>query len=147
MKMAQKHGRLAPLICLALAGLAFIGSAQAADLNALLESCASCHGKDGASSDSDVPIIGGYSAIYLADSLANYKNEARPCPKVKYRAGPHKGQETDMCTLAGKLSDEEVKAIAAHLAAKPFVRATQSADAAKASMLAMIFSFPPQRAA
>ena len=38
-----------------------------------------------------------------------------------------------MCTLAGKLTDEDVKAIAAHLAAKPFVRAKQSADAAKAA--------------
>jgi len=133
MTLTQKQGGLMSLICLALAGLAIVGSAQAADVNVLLDTCSSCHGKDGASTESDVPIIGGYSAAYLTDSLANYKNKARPCPQVKYRSGPHKGQETDMCTLAGKLAEEDVKAIAAHLAAKPFVRAKQSADAGKAA--------------
>ena len=133
MEMARKHGRLTALISLALAGLAFIGGAQAADVNALLDTCSSCHGKDGASTEADVPIIGGYSAVYLTDSLANYKNKVRPCPQVKYRSGPHKGQETDMCAIAAKLTDDDVKAIAANLAAKPFVRAKQSADAAKAA--------------
>jgi sulfide dehydrogenase cytochrome subunit len=133
MTMAQKHGRLTLLIRSVLIGLAFIGSAGAADVNTLVEDCASCHGKDGASSDSDVPIIGGYSAKYLTDSLNNYKNKARPCPPVKHGSGPNKGKETDMCTVAGKLADADVKALADHFAAKPFVRAKQTVDAAKAA--------------
>ena len=51
--------------------LVVTGSAWA-DVGTLLENCAACHGKDGASTESDVPIIGGYSAKYLGDSLTNY---------------------------------------------------------------------------
>ena len=114
-----------------LGGLVMGGSAWA-DVGPLLENCAGCHGKDGASAESDVPIIGGYSAKYLGDSLTNYKNKARPCPEVKYGAGPQKGESTDMCNVAGKLSDADIAAIADYLSKKPFVRATQTADAAKA---------------
>ena len=114
----------------ALMGLLLSGTAWA-DVGAALETCAACHGKDGASTESDVPIIGGYSAKYLADSLANYKNKARPCPEVKYRAGAQKGQSADMCTIAGKLSDADVAAIADTLSKKPFARAKQTVDAAK----------------
>jgi sulfide dehydrogenase cytochrome subunit len=121
------------LASIALIGSALAGGAWAADVNALLEECAGCHGKDGASTESDIPIIGGYSAKYLADSLANYKNKARPCPEVKYYFGPKKGQATDMCKVAGQLADADAKAIADTLAAKPFVRANQAADAAKAA--------------
>jgi sulfide dehydrogenase cytochrome subunit len=114
-----------------LGGLVMSGSAWA-DVATLLDNCAGCHGKDGASTESDMPIIGGYSAKYLGDSLANYKNKARPCPEVKYVAGSQKGQSTDMCTVAGKLSADDIAAIAGHLSKQPFVRAAQTADAAKA---------------
>ncbi|MGH3524214.1 MAG: c-type cytochrome, partial [Mycobacterium sp.] len=129
---ANKCGAWTSLVCLAFAGFALPGAAGAGDLNALLENCAGCHGKDGISTESDVPIIGGYSATYLTDSLTNYRNKARPCPDVKYRSGPHKGEAMDMCTVAGKLGDPDIKAIADYLAGKPFVRARQTADAAKA---------------
>ena len=132
--MTTEHRRKLTLLArMAVFAFALTGSAWAADVSAVLEDCAGCHGKDGASTESDIPIIGGYSAKYLTDSLANYKNKARPCPKVKYRSGPHKGQETDMCTVAGKLADIDVKAIADYLATKPFVRAKQTADATKAA--------------
>jgi sulfide dehydrogenase cytochrome subunit len=114
----------------AVIALALAGSAWGADP---IETCAGCHGKDGASTESDVPIIGGYSAKYLTDSLTNYKNKARPCPEVKYNAGELKGQTADMCTVASKLSAGDITAIADTLSKKPFVRAKQSADAAKAA--------------
>src|SRR4249919_144884 len=112
----------------ALFGL-MVSVTASADVTAVLETCASCHGKDGASTESDVPIIGGYSAKYLADSLANYKNKARPCPEVKYPAGAIKGQRADMCAIAGKLSDADTAAISDYMSTKPFVRAKQAADA------------------
>lgn len=133
MAMTEKHGTLLLLARSALFALALAGGAWAADVNSLVEECASCHGKDGAGTETDVPIIGGYSAKYLAVSLTNYKNKARPCPQVKYRSGAHKGETMDMCTVAGKLADADVKAIAGYFAAKPFVRAKQTADAAKAA--------------
>jgi sulfide dehydrogenase cytochrome subunit len=120
------------LQCVLLLGLAAVGGSAWADVGPLLENCAGCHGKDGASTESDVPIIGGYSAKYLADSLTNYRNKARPCPETKYRSGAQQGQSGDMCSIAGKLSDADITAIADALSKKPFVRATQTADAAKA---------------
>lgn len=114
--------------------LVFAAGAGAAELNALLDECANCHGKDGASNGPETPIIGGFSAQYTTDTLANYKNKARPCPQAKYAAGPRKGESTDMCTVAGKLSEADAKAIAGHFAAKPFVRAKQTADPAKAAL-------------
>jgi sulfide dehydrogenase cytochrome subunit len=115
----------------ALLGL-LVSVSASADVAAVLETCAGCHGKDGASTESSVPIISGYSAKYLADSLANYKNKARPCPETKYSAGAQKGQSSDMCAVAGKLADADVTAVADYLSKKPFVRAKQTPDAAKA---------------
>jgi cytochrome subunit of sulfide dehydrogenase len=115
------------------AGALALSAGARADVAAALETCAGCHGNDGASTSSEVPIIGGYSATYLADSLNNYKNKARPCPKANYSAGAQKGQSSDMCTIAAALSDADVTAIADALSKKPFVRARQSADAAKAA--------------
>lgn len=114
------------------AALALSASVRA-DVGAALESCAGCHGKDGASTSSEAPIIGGFSAAYLTESLNNYKNKARACPKTTYGAGALKGQTGDMCTIAAALSDADITAVADALSKKPFVRAKQSPDAAKAA--------------
>jgi sulfide dehydrogenase cytochrome subunit len=110
-----------------------LATAVQADVAKVLETCSGCHGKDGASTDSAMPIIGGYSATYLSGSLTNYKNKARPCPKATYNAGAMKGQSGDMCTIAGALSDADITGVADALSKKPFVRAKQTADAAKAA--------------
>ena len=109
-----------------------MSGAWAADVAKLVEDCANCHGKDGASLDKDVPIIGGNSVTYLTDTFNNYKNKDRPCPEVKYLEGPHKGDPMDMCKVVKDLSDADVKLIAEYFAAKPFVRAKQTADPALA---------------
>lgn len=98
------------------------------------ESCADCHGKDGASTESDVPTIGGVSEQYLIDSMAAYRDSKRPCPKTAYRAGDKKRPKTDMCEIAAKVSAEDAAKIAKELAAKPFVKAKQPFDAAKAAV-------------
>lgn len=115
-----------------LALVALVPGAGAADLNTVIESCNNCHGKDGVSTEPDVPTIAGFSAAYLADTMAAYKNKQRPCPATKYRAGAKKGQQTDMCKSASELSDADIEAVAKHYAGKKFVRANQSFDAALA---------------
>jgi cytochrome subunit of sulfide dehydrogenase len=97
------------------------------------ETCADCHGKDGASSETDVPVIGGVSEQYLVDSMAAYRDSKRPCPKTAYRGGDKKRPKTDMCEIAGKLSAEDTAKAAKEFAAKPFVKAKQPFDAAKAA--------------
>ncbi len=124
--------RFALLAGAALFGLSLATGAAAADMAKLIENCSNCHGKDGASTESDIPILGGVSAQYIIDSMAAYKKKARPCPETKYRAGAKKGQKTDMCQAAKDLSDMDVKELAKHFAGKKFVRAQQKTDAALA---------------
>jgi sulfide dehydrogenase cytochrome subunit len=129
--MTQKTTRFALLAGAGLLSLS-LATAAWADANKLAENCASCHGKDGASTESDVPIIGGYSAPFLSDSLTAYKKKERPCPETKYRSGAKKGQKADMCQVAKDLSDADIKDLGQHFAGKKFVRAQQKFDAALA---------------
>jgi len=110
----------------------FSGGAWAADAAKLAEGCANCHGKDGVSSESDVPTIAGFSAAYLNESLMRYKNKERHCPEAKYHSGDKKGQKTDMCSIAKDLSAADIKQLAQHYAGKKFVRAQQKSDPALA---------------
>jgi len=106
---------------------------SAADIDKLVEDCTHCHGKDGASTEPKAPIIGGFSAQYLMDSMAAYVDKDRPCPEFEYPDGPHKGDKTDMCKIADDISEGDVKEIAEHFASKPFVPAKQKFDAALAA--------------
>jgi cytochrome subunit of sulfide dehydrogenase len=94
--------------------------------------CADCHGRDGASIESDVPSIGGLSETYLLDAMAAYRDNKRPCPESKFRAGDAKRAKTDMCQVAAKVG-ADAAVVAKHLAAQPFARAKQPFDAAKAA--------------
>ena len=105
-------------------------SARAADLAATIESCANCHGKDGASTEADVPIIGGYSDDYIATALQAYQSKERVCHPSKVRAGPKKGEDSDMCEVTKGLSESDTQKIGKYFQGKKFVRAAQPSDAA-----------------
>lgn len=122
--MSRKH------LSLVVAALAFALPAFTAGADT---ACADCHGKDGASTESDVPTIGGVSEQYLLDSMAAYREGKRPCPETAWRAGDKKRPKTDMCKIAQKISVDETAKVAKDLAGKPFVRAKQKFDAAKAA--------------
>lgn len=125
MNIKQVIFRLTSTVALSatLSGMVIIDAA-AADINKLVEPCADCHGKDGASTDSKVPIIGGFSAPYLIDSMKSYKDKERPCPEFEYPEGANKGKKTTMCEIADDISDGDSKEMANYFAGKPFVRAT-----------------------
>jgi cytochrome subunit of sulfide dehydrogenase len=116
----------------ALASLALSTAALAADGAAVAERCVVCHGKNGASTEPQIPIIGGYSAKYISDSIRNFRKKTRPCAEVATPSGPKKGTKSDMCKVTAELSDAEAEAVAKHFAAQKFVRAKQPFDAAKA---------------
>lgn len=131
----MKHAMpVIPALCLGfmLAGFAATG-ASAAGISDLVSTCEDCHGKDGASMNNEIPIIGGFSAQYIIDSFAAYKARSRPCEEEKYLSGPHKGEAGDMCKVTEKLSDADIKQVAEHFAALPFVRAKQGFDAGLAN--------------
>jgi sulfide dehydrogenase cytochrome subunit len=121
-------------ICLAAGlGLMAAGAAQpaaaAGDIKQLVAVCSDCHGKEGASSEHDIPIIGGYSADFLINNMKAYQKKERDCPETKIRAGAKKGTKTTMCQITKDLTGAEIREIADYFAGKPFVRAKQPFDA------------------
>jgi sulfide dehydrogenase cytochrome subunit len=124
----MKVYRLSPSVLAVLVGLSWAGYATATDLTKLEENCASCHGKAGASTESDIPIIGGMSAGYIEYNLNAYKKKERPCPEVKVKSGAHKGKKTDMCEVAKDLSESDIGQVAKFYAGQKFVRAVQTFD-------------------
>ena len=111
-----------------IAGLSLAGYASAADIAKLEETCTSCHGKDGGSTDSDVPIIGGMSPVYIEFNLNYYRTKARPCPETEVKSGHDKGKKTSMCEVAKNLSDSDIAQLAKLYSGKKFVRAVQNFD-------------------
>lgn len=105
----------------------------AGDITELTTQCDSCHGPQGISSDSDMPIIGGQSGEYISDSLKSYQDWGRPCIKSKYRHGDTSRPKTDMCKIAGGLSNEDIAALSEHYSSLPFVAAKQEFDSAQAA--------------
>lgn len=94
--------------------------------------CMDCHGKDGVSTENDVPEIAGYSAQYISDSMAAYKSGERPAKESKYRSGDTNRPPTDMGKIAKKLKDSDVEEVAKFFSKQKFVPRKQSFDAAKA---------------
>ncbi|HEX6259058.1 MAG TPA: hypothetical protein VFZ51_00290 [Woeseiaceae bacterium] len=121
-----------------MAGLLAFSLSAGADVADIARECDECHGDDGVSTESDVPIIAGMSAFVLEDYLLTYQDEGRPCHETEYRSGDTERPATSMCEIAAELSEDEVAAIAEHYAAKPFVPAKQPFDAAKAAAGASI---------
>ena len=103
------------------------------------QQCVQCHGKGGASGDSSIPIIGGYSAKYIVDSIKLFKKKERHCAEVAIVSGPKKGQKSDMCKVSADLSDADVDAVAKYFASQKFVRAKQPFDAAKAAKAVPVY--------
>ena len=95
-------------------------AAQPADrLNALLAACASCHGEDGVALSEDIPSLGGQNEAYLHGTLTDFKEGKRPSATMR-------GMTRD-------LDDADIRALARHYAAKPYIRKPQETDAGRAA--------------
>jgi sulfide dehydrogenase cytochrome subunit len=124
----------------AVASFAFATSALAADAASIADQqCAMCHGKNGVSTEPQIPIIAGYSAKYLAESMRNFKKKSRTCAEVSIPAGPKKGTKSDMCKVLADIPDGDVDKLAQFFAGQKFVRAKQPFDAAKAQKGAPVY--------
>lgn len=130
--MLKKYTEFTLLVCAVLTSFFLVGNAWAADVNKLVAVCADCHGKGGASTEPNVPIIGGYSVEFLVNNLKAYKTQDRDCPETKFRAGSKKGQKTNMCKMVKDLNDGDINKVAQYFSKQKFVRARQKFDAALA---------------
>ncbi|MEN8178289.1 MAG: c-type cytochrome [Pseudomonadota bacterium] len=106
-----------------IAGLLLASAAGAAGVRTpsmLANTCAGCHGTDGASAGDIMPIIGGMEKEYLTTVLLEFKTGER--------------DSTIMGRIAKGYSDNELKAISSHLAKKPWVSSSFKANSKLASM-------------
>lgn len=134
LESSVKHLASLPVIALgALLSLGLMQRGAAVDIEAVMAKCADCHGKDGASTDPNVPIIGGMSAAYIEATLAAYKAKERPCPQTEIKAGAKKGTKTTMCEAVKDLSAPDLKQVADFLAKQKFVPAAQTVNATLAA--------------
>ena len=114
--------------------LCFLLPLANADVMDDIEECDSCHGKDGVSTESDVPSIAGVSPFIIEEYMFEYRDEARICRESEYRAGDTDRPATDMCKIARELSEEEIPEIAEYYGSMDFTPAKQEFDAAKAAV-------------
>ena len=88
----------------------------------LSNTCAGCHGTNGASSGPASPTIAGISKAYFVEVMKGFKGE---------------GEELVPSTIMGRIvkgyTDAEIEAMAGYFAAKPFVAGSQKFDATLAS--------------
>jgi cytochrome subunit of sulfide dehydrogenase len=114
--------------CVGMLAVLLAQDALAADASKLVAVCENCHGKDGASTEHDIPIIGGYSAEFLINNMKAYQKKERDCPETKFRAGSKKGTKTSMCQIVKDLTGAEIRQVADYLAKQKFERAKQAFD-------------------
>ena len=118
---------LAGLMLLLLSPLAAAAGAP----QVVKDTCANCHGEDGLSDDSAIPIIAGASSFFLENQLLIYQEEARPCAAEAFKDVDGVDAESH-CALAGTLSEDQVLEIAEYYSGQPFQAAEQSVDSALA---------------
>ena len=123
MRNLDRNGRSAitPALTLAMA-MATAGLSQTApaegvrSASMLANTCAGCHGTDGASAGLYMPSIGGMDKRYLISVLNDYKTSLRP--------------STIMGRIMRGYSDQEISAIAAYFAGQSWVSTDRIAEAA-----------------
>jgi sulfide dehydrogenase cytochrome subunit len=91
----------------------------------LADTCAGCHGTDGASLGPATPSIAGLSEIYFVDSMKAFKNGER--------------HSTVMQRIAKGYSEEEFKLMAGVFARQPIAITDQQTDAAKVATGAKLY--------
>jgi len=99
-------------------------SVFATDFVTLVTMCEDCHGKDGNSTQPDVPIIAGFSHEGFLNTMDVFRENERIAMAYHKPGEP----ETVMNEIAQKLMDEDVEALADYFSKRPFIAAKQSAD-------------------
>ena len=98
-------------------GLSFSATAQAGAVSGSMlgNTCAGCHGVNGASAAETMPIIGGQSKTYIESTMKQYRDGSRAA--------------TIMGRIAKGYNDEQIAAMSAFFAKQPWVSAPQPVDA------------------
>jgi sulfide dehydrogenase cytochrome subunit len=108
------------------------GILVADEFQSLLLECESCHGPLGASTENDIPIIGGQSVKLISKALREFQYGERPCKRTTRRSGEDQDSKTDMCQVAASLDDADIEKLGQHFGSQTFQPARQEFDQAKA---------------
>ena len=106
------------MVGLLVAGMATAGGVRTPSM--LANTCAGCHGTDGASAGDLMPVIGGLEKEYLTTVLLEYKSGER--------------DSTIMGRIAKGYSENELNAIASYFSSKPWVSSPVQADSKLAAI-------------
>jgi sulfide dehydrogenase cytochrome subunit len=91
----------------------------------LADTCAGCHGTDGASTGPATPSIAGNSEIYMVDTMNAFKSGERP--------------STVMGRIAKGYSEEEFKLMGSHFAKQSIAKTSQKLDASRVKSGSKLF--------
>jgi len=105
---------------------------QAASIDDTITMCNDCHGKNGVSSNSDIPTIAGFSETTMTDMLTAYIEKTRIARNSKFRHGDTARAETNMTIIAKKLNASDIEALSTYYAEQKHMPAQQKFDAALA---------------
>lgn len=97
---------------------------HANDFVELVLSCEKCHGKNGNSTNPDVPIIAGFSYEGFLNTIEVFREDYRIALKFQRPGEP----ETVMNDIAKDLSDEDVKNLAEYFSERDFEPAQQDVN-------------------
>lgn len=100
-------------------------------LDRVITGCEFCHGQDGISTDSDIPIIAGQPEALIAVAHEQFKDWVRVCTSMQVPEGGDEVEMTSMCEVSASLDTDTIGALATHYSAKPFRPAEQAYDMEK----------------
>ncbi|MBL4659733.1 MAG: hypothetical protein JKY19_05210, partial [Alcanivoracaceae bacterium] len=100
----------------------------ASDLDGIIADCNDCHGQDGLSTESDIPILAGQSYLVLEDALLAYAANERVCKESDYRHGDTSRPATTMCKIAAGLGEDDIEALSEHYEGLSFIGVKQDFD-------------------
>jgi cytochrome c553 len=92
---------------------------DAARQDGLVAVCVSCHGVAGIAGSEEIPSLAGQNEDYLYEALNNFKEGNRPSAQMR--------------GIARELTNDEMRQMARHFAAQPYVRSIQPVDSERAA--------------
>ncbi len=104
-----------------------------ADVSTLTPVCSGCHGVDGLSVNSTVPIIAGQAYTLIEDNLLAFRDDESACTATGLMQEEAAALVSAMCVFVKTLENRDISALAEFYELQPFVPARQSFDPALAA--------------
>ena len=115
-------------ISAALLALFFPLPTFSAEVGTLTPVCIACHGQNGLSVNSTVPIIAGQAYTLIEDNLLAFRDGERACTETEFLQGEAAALVSVMCNFVATLEDHDISALAEFFELQAFAPAAQAFD-------------------